>query len=83
MTSAAWSSKNSNSIFLRLHCQLAFVSGTAVVLSLLAEDWILGLGIFVLWGVWHYVPNPVGPPVVALALTHQWVQILGACSFSV
>src|SRR6476659_8973327 len=74
MTSAAWSSNKSNSTFLRW--QLAFVSGTAVVLSLLAEDWILGLGIFVLWGIWHYVPNPVGPPVVSLALTHQWLQVL-------
>lgn len=47
---------------------------TSIIISVLAQDWIAGLGLIVLWAIWHFLPAD-GPPVLALALTFQWVQI--------
>lgn len=42
---------------------------------LLADDWIAGLSILVLWAGWQYLRTPDGPPVLAMAFTFQWVQV--------
>ena len=47
---------------------------TSIIFSLLAQDWVAGVSLIVLWAIWHFLPS-VGPPVLALALTFQWVQI--------
>ena len=56
--------------------QLLMVAAAAVVSALLANDWIAGLAVWVLWAVWHYLPTNEGPPVLQLALTFQWAQIV-------
>lgn len=56
----------------RLIVALGFL---AVIMSFLAEDWIAGLAIFVIWAIWHFLRAKEGPPVLAIALTFQWVQV--------
>jgi hypothetical protein len=53
---------------------LGIASG-AVLASLLAEDWIGGLALLVLWAGWHYLRTDEGPPVLALAFGFQWLQV--------
>jgi hypothetical protein len=52
------------------------VGAIAIVASLLAEDWIAGAAVWVLWAGWHYLRSEEGPPVLALAFTFQWIQIV-------
>lgn len=61
---------------------LIVVSG-AVLLSLLSSDWIPGLSIVILWGGWKYLSREPGPPVVASAFTHQWLQVTIAVLYSI
>jgi len=42
---------------------------------LLAGDWIAAAALAVLWLVWRYLRAAEGPPVLAMALTFQWVQV--------
>ena len=58
--------------------QFTLVIAFAAVFSYLVEDWIAGLAIVALWFVWKVVPSEEGPPVLALALTFQWVQVTAA-----
>jgi hypothetical protein len=44
--------------------------------GLLAEDWIAGAALWVLWAGWRYLRSGDGPPVIALAFTFQWVQVM-------
>jgi hypothetical protein len=53
----------------------AIVAAFAVASSLLAQDWIAGLAVLVLYAIWHYLRDLAEPPVLALALTTQWLQI--------
>lgn len=55
-----------------------FVSASAAAFSYFAEDWIAGLAVVALWLVWKVIPHEKGPPVVALALTFQWVEVTAA-----
>jgi len=48
----------------------------AIATSLLAQDWIAGLAIVVLWAGWHYLQPEVGPPILPLAFSAQWVQVV-------
>jgi hypothetical protein len=41
----------------------------------LAQDWIAGLGIVVLWVIWKTLFVEGDPPVLAMALSFQWVQV--------
>ncbi len=41
----------------------------------LADDWIAGAALWVLWAGWRYLPQDDGLPVLALAFTFQWVQV--------
>lgn len=56
--------------------QLLIVAAVAVVSSLLAEDWIAGAAVWLLWAGWHYLTSEEGPPVLALAFTFQWIQVV-------
>ena len=52
---------------------LGFASGAAWVL---AGDWIGAVSVLVLWAAWRFLPaDEGGPPVLAMALTFQWVQV--------
>jgi hypothetical protein len=51
------------------------VAVAAVLFTYLAEDWIAGLAIFVLWGIWMWLRDEGHAPVVPLALTFQWTQV--------
>lgn len=50
-------------------------AGICVAISVLAQDWLAGLGLLVLWAGWHYLRVEEGPPVLAMAFTFQWVQV--------
>jgi len=41
----------------------------------LAEDWLAGLGILVLWMIWKVLFEDGAPPVLAMALSFQWMQV--------
>lgn len=51
-------------------------------MSLLATDWLAGLSFVVLWGGWKYLSREPGPPVVAAAFTHQWLQVTVAIFYA-
>lgn len=47
-----------------------------VVLAMyLFGHWVAGVAVAVLILIWKLLPNDEGPPVLALALTAQWVQV--------
>lgn len=54
----------------------------AVVMSLLADDWIAGASILVLWAGWRWLPRE-GPPVLAVAFTFQWLQVTSGLFYHV
>ncbi len=41
----------------------------------LAQDWLAGLGILVLWLIWRALFEDGAPPVLAMALSFQWIQV--------
>ena len=51
------------------------VGGTCCVASYLVDDWLAGVAVLVLWGVWVYGKDETGLPVLSMALTFQWVQV--------
>lgn len=51
--------------------------GAALLASLVTEDWIAGVAVIILWAGWHYLRPEVGPPVLSLAFSLQWVQVVG------
>jgi hypothetical protein len=46
--------------------------------GIVAEDWLVGAGMMVLGIGWKYLPRPGGLPVLPLAFTFQWLQIMSA-----
>jgi hypothetical protein len=56
--------------------QLLMVAAVAAISSVLTADWIAGLAVLVLWAGWRYLAGEEGPPVLALAFTFQWAQIV-------
>ncbi|MFQ5667560.1 MAG: hypothetical protein ACE5I7_14205 [Candidatus Binatia bacterium] len=52
------------------------VFSAAIVMSLLARDWIAGAAVLVLWAGWYYLWPEVGPPVLPLAFSYQWTQVV-------
>jgi hypothetical protein len=55
------------------------VVGVAVIAGILAlacNDWIAGFAFIVLWAGWQFLPMSDGPPVLALAMTWHWNQIV-------
>jgi hypothetical protein len=59
---------------LGVHWVLA-TAATSLLAWLLAGDWIAAAGVWVLWAGWHYLRMDEGPPVLALAVTFQWIQV--------
>lgn len=53
-----------------------FAIGAAMLLTLLASDWIAGAGLLVLWLVWFLLGDERGSPVLPLAVSFQWVQVM-------
>jgi len=51
------------------------LGGACAAAWLLSGDWIPAVAILVLWAVWRYLRAREGPPVLAMALTFQWVQV--------
>jgi hypothetical protein len=49
---------------------LVFLAATVFV-----GDWIAGSALVVLWIIWKYMRDDEGLPVLAMALTFQWVQV--------
>jgi len=47
----------------------------AILLSVLANDWIAGIAIAILAAAWFALRSPGRPPILALAFTFQWVQV--------
>jgi hypothetical protein len=41
---------------------------------LVADDWLIGAAVFVIGLIWTLLRAEEGPPVLALAMTFQWVQ---------
>ena len=37
--------------------------------------WIAGVAVALLFALWRVLPVPEGPPILALALTYQWIQV--------
>jgi hypothetical protein len=52
---------------------LVVASGAAWVL---AGDWLAGAGLWILWAGWRYLRPDEGIPVLALAFTFQWTQVM-------
>jgi hypothetical protein len=50
----------------------------------LAQDWLAGVGIVLLWAIWKVLFEDGKPPVLAMALSFQWMQVtLGIYYFGV
>lgn len=60
---------------IRPSASVLLVVALSVGAWLLLNDWLAGAGVLVLWAIWYYLPSPEGPPVLALALTFQWIQV--------
>jgi len=58
------------------------VIGSVLLISLLATDWLAGLSLLILLGGWRYLSREPGPPVVAAAFTHQWLQVTVAIFYA-
>jgi hypothetical protein len=44
----------------------------------LMGDWLPAAALVVLWLIWHILPEPGMPPVFALAVSTQWLQVVAA-----
>jgi hypothetical protein len=51
------------------------LTGSGIV-TFLADEWIVGVAMVILWVAWEYLSREKGPPVIALAFTHQWTQVM-------
>jgi len=52
---------------------LAFAA--AVFFGLYGNDWLFSAAIGVLWAIWRLLADRDGPPILAIALTYQWIQV--------
>ena len=57
-----------------LEALVAVLAGS-LALSLVTGDGIAGAGILVLASVWRLLRTDEGPPVLAMAVTFQWIQV--------
>lgn len=51
------------------------VAWIAPALAVLFQDVLVGASVLVLWLIWRLSPQPEGPPVIPMALSHQWMQV--------
>jgi hypothetical protein len=59
---------------------LALVAG--IGFSLFGNDWLFAAAIGVLWAIWRMLPEDDGPPILAIAMTYQWVQVTAGMFYS-
>jgi hypothetical protein len=52
--------------------------GLIILFGLLADDWVAGLGLAVLFVGWKYLSREPGPPIVAASFSMQWLQVMAA-----
>lgn len=64
--------------FSRTMVPFVAVGTAATALTLLADDWIAGLAVVLLAAVWRFLRTPAEPPVLALAVGTQWLQVTSA-----
>jgi hypothetical protein len=50
--------------------------GFAFLSLFLTDEWLIGASLLVLWVVWRFLPTLEGPPVLSVALTFQWIQVV-------
>jgi hypothetical protein len=50
--------------------------GSILVFGLLADDWIAGVGLAVLFVGLRFMLREAGPPVAGLAFANQWLQVM-------
>lgn len=58
------------------HVVPLLVAGAALVLALFSTDWIAGAGVLVLGLVWVLLSEDRGSPVLPLAVSFQWFQVM-------
>lgn len=51
------------------------LGGLVCAATYAADDWIAGLAVAVLWLIWKYLRHEGGVPVLAMALSFQWLQV--------
>ena len=52
-----------------------WLAGIAAMAGFVVDDWMGAAAVFVLWLAWFYVHDDFGLPIIAMALTFQWVQV--------
>lgn len=48
---------------------------SSIAAMYLTGYWLAGLSVAVLFFIWYILPAEEGPPILALALTYQWMQV--------
>ncbi|MBZ5555754.1 MAG: hypothetical protein LAO77_00620 [Acidobacteriia bacterium] len=61
---------------MRLFTETAIVLLVSALIGALAEQWLVGASIPVLWAVWRFLRFDDGPPVLAFAFTFHWSQTI-------
>ncbi len=65
--------RRAKSSFLKVGtCEAFILIVICIGVSVLCEDWIAGLAVFVLWVGWHWLPRAEGQ----FAFTFQWLQVV-------
>lgn len=55
--------------------EILLVAAAAYASFELCDEWLAIPAVATLWAIWRFMPAPDGPPVLAMALTFQWVQV--------
>ena len=50
-------------------------AATAALAAYLVDDWIAAVAVGVIWVAWTAIHDDYGLPIIAMALTFQWVQV--------
>jgi len=45
------------------------------MLWIISGDWLPAAAVGVLWVIWRVLPDESGPPILAVAMSYQWVQV--------
>ena len=56
--------------------RIAGILLATVLVGLITSDWLAGFGVAVLLGGWWLLGRFPGPPVLPMAFTHQWAQVM-------
>jgi len=68
---------------MRLANELFVVVFVSVLVGLVADQWLIGLSVPVLWSIWRFLRLADGPPVLAFAMTYHWgMNVVGLYYYS-